>query len=440
MSLKKTIKPRVGIVAFSSPLEIGAERAETAVPSMEKILLEAGCEVVEAASVNSPEKAFAYGRLFSEKHVDAIVAQPVSWFEDYLALDTIEECPVPLLLWPLPGMETGALCGAQQAASFLKRLEYPFFSVFGEGDCRNALAKAISFLRAAALSKIMRRSKIGLAGSRVNGMTHTSPNEFMLKKTIGSRVISMDLPSLLQEVKKKQEEDELQLWNNFKNSAGSCRVTDQEGIDSMRIYNVLKKSIAEQGLDALAVGCYPHLMGRVCIPASILADEGIPLACEGDVHGAVAQLLLTRLASAPTHNTDWLDPLEDGSVVFSHCGSGALSLAEDKDAISLEHVRLMEQGVCALFPSKPGPVTMINLTASDDGYQCAMLEGEALRTKMVFPGNPLRVAFKKSTEHVMEWIFENGVGHHWMAVYGSFSEEIRHWAKISHKSLRLIEH
>jgi len=83
---------------------------------------------------------------------------------------------------------------------------------------------------------------------------------------------------------------------------------------------------------------------------------------------------------------------------------------------------------------------MINLTASDDGYQCAMLEGEALRTKMVFPGNPLRVAFKKSTEHVMEWIFENGVGHHWMAVYGSFSEEIRHWAKISHKSLRLIEH
>jgi L-fucose isomerase-like protein len=297
----------------------------------------------------------------------------------------------------------------------------------------------MSFIRAAALRKIMRHSRIGLAGHHVNGMTHTSPDEFILKKTIGSRIVSLDMPTILREVGYVPEEEGRILWDKFKGNVNSCNVPDSDGVDSMRIYKVFKNEVEEHGLDALAVGCYPDLMGRVCIPASMLADEGIPLACEGDVHGAVAQLLLSRLAGAPTHNTDWLDPLDDGSVVFTHCGSGSLSLAENKEKISLEHVRLMDQGVCALFPSCAGPVTMLNLTSLEGEYKCALLEGEALKTEMLFPGNPLRVAFKRPLDQIMEWIFENGIGHHWMAVYGSFAREIKHWAKIAHKNLSLLE-
>ena len=58
------------------------------------------------------------------------------------------------------------------------------------------------------------------------------------------------------------------------------------------------------------------------------------LACEGDVNGAVGQLMLTLLTGQPTHNTDWLDPLDDGTVVFTHCGSGSFSLAEQPSDIS----------------------------------------------------------------------------------------------------------
>ena len=51
----------------------------------------------------------------------------------------------------------------------------------------------------------------------------------------------------------------------------------------------------------------------------------------------------------------------DGTVVFTHCGSGSHSLAEKPSDITLAHVRLMSQGVCSLFPARPGPVTLVNL-------------------------------------------------------------------------------
>ena len=197
----------------------------------------------------------------------------------------------------------------------------------------------------------------------------------------------------------------------------------------MQILAAIEELIAAHHLDALAVGCYPHLMGRVCLAASVLADRGIPMGCEGDVGGAVGQLILTLLTDHPTHNTDWLEPLEDGSVIFTHCGSGSFRLAENPDAVTLDHVRLMDQGVCALFPGKPGPVTLTNLVPRGDTYQLAVLEGEALPTEMVFPGNPTRVRFGRSTPEVIEWIHDEGIGHHWMIGYGHVGATIRRWTE-----------
>ena len=98
----------------------------------------------------------------------------------------------------------------------------------------------------------------------------------------------------------------------------------------------------------------------------------------------------------------------------------------------------MDQGVCAIFPAKPGPVTLMNLMPQSDGYQCALLEGEAIHTEMVFPGNPVRVRFSQPLSDVMEWIFNEGIGHHWMIGYGHVGEELRSWTNIVGKDVRLI--
>jgi L-fucose isomerase-like protein len=277
-----------------------------------------------------------------------------------------------------------------------------------------------------------------MLGHHANGMTDTSPNEFLLKKIIGPRVFWLDLPDILAQVANMPEAKVEKLWKEVRSRAGACKVTNADGLDSMRAYTVLKEIIDKEGLHAISIGCYPHLMGRICLAASLLADENIPIACEGDVHGAIGQIMLQLLTGQATHNTDWLDPVDAESVVFTHCGSGSFSLAEKQNDIRLAPVRLMNQGACALFTAKPGPVTLVNITAHLNGYQCAVLEGEAIPTEMVFPGNPVRVRFDEPVETLLDWIHDTGLGHHWMIGYGHVAAEIQAWSKIVSENMKFM--
>ena len=431
--------PRIGVGALSSPLEVGADRAPGAADDLAKLLEGAGCEVVRIGAVGTATDAAAGGRRLAESHVDAIAFATTSWYEDYLAIDLLEYCAAPVLLWSLPGMETGALCGSQQLTCHLKQLEHPYACVFGPITDDANLTTALAFLRGAALKQRLRRSRVGIAGHRVEGMTESAVNEIALKKTIGPRVVQLDMPGLLSRASEMSDAEARQLWDGVVGRSAKCNVTAETGLDSMKVYLAVKELVEQQGLDALTVGCYPHLMGRVCLASSLLADAGIPLGCEGDINAAVAQYMLTQLTGQPTHNTDWLDPLEDGSVVFTHCGSGSFALAENPGDIRLDSVRLMDQGVCCLFPARPGPVTLVNLIPSGASYQCALLEGDAISTEMVFPGNPLRVKFARPTAELLGWIHTEGLGHHWMAGYGHVAAEIRQWAAIVGDGVRLVE-
>ena len=438
-TLGQPLRPTVAVAGLSSPLEVGADQAPALAHGLGALLAEQGFTVVPLGSIDAPAEARAAGRLCAEQHVDAIACVSASWFEDYLAVDMLEEHAVPVLLWSTPGMETGALCASQQLTSYLKQLEWPYGCVFGAIEDPECLGVALGYLLAAGLKSRLRRARIGLAGQRIGGMTHTAPNEFALKKAIGPRVVPLDVPLLLERAADFTPEQTMPLWRELVGRAAANRVPDEDGRDSMSVYLALREIVARESLDALTVGCYPHLMGRVCIAGSLLADEGIPMACEGDVNGAVGQLMLQLLTGAPTHCTDWLNPLEDGTVIFTHCGSGSFSLAERQSDITLAHVRLMDQGVCALFPALPGPVTLMSLIGLGGGYQCALLEGEALPTEMVFRGNPVRVRFARPVSELIDWIHAEGIGHHWMIGYGHVAAAVRHWAAMAGPAVRLVE-
>jgi len=269
-------------------------------------------------------------------------------------------------------------------------------------------------------------------------MTHTAPAEFLLKRTMGPRIVPLDLARIEERAAAVPAGRAAALWRDTARRAAAVEVPEAEGTAAAAFYVALRETVGEQGLDALAVGCYPRLMGRVCLAASLLADEGIPLACEGDVHGAIAQYVLARLSGRPTHNADWLDPLPDGSVVFTHCGSGSFDIAAPGAPIRLAPVRLMGQGVCALFPAAAGPVTMLSLSAGTERYELALLEGEAFPAEMVFPGNPLRVRFPAPVAAVMAWIHREGIGHHWMAGYGRHATAVRDWVSMTGGDVRLL--
>lgn len=436
-----SLAPRIGVGALFSPMEVGADRAPQAAEDLGRFLAGQGCEVVNAGAIGDAGAATAAGRRLAEAHVDALALVSASWYEDYLAIDLLEECDRPVLLWALPGMETGALCGHQQLTCLLKQLGQPYANVFGPIGAPETPAgaqRALAFLRGAALHRRLRRARIGLAGLRTRGMTEVAAAEIALKKTLGPRLVPVDMVGLLQRARQAARADAEPVWQRARQAAGAVSVADAAGLEAAGVYLAIRDVVQREGLAAFAFGCYPDYMGCACLAASLLADEGVPVGCEGDANGAVAMYMLHLLTGQPTHNTDWLDPLPDGSVVFTHCGSGSYTLAERRADIVLAPVRLACAGVCSLFPARPGAVTLVNLMPAGAGYQLAVMEGEALPTGMVFPGNPLRVQFQPSTAAIIDWIHDQGIGHHWMAGYGHVAGELQALARIAGPGLRLL--
>lgn len=420
---------RLGIAVVTSPLEVGAEEAPVLLENLSRAFDSAGYGRLDLfpspQPATDPASAVAAGRYFYDQRVDAICVLAASWYEDYLVLDLIEECNAPIIAWARPGMETGSLCGMQQLGHMLKQLAHPYLFLFAPVESKDALRRAWDYASAAALRHQLRRGRIGYLGHRVEGMTETTGHELALKKMFGPRVVGLDSQVFLDRAARVAPESVTRDWERLTSQVGQVTATEEAGLESLQVYVALKEMSEKAGLAAVAVGCYPHLMGKVCLAASLLAEEGIPVACEGDINGALGMLILTRLTGQPVHNTDLLDPIpEDNTIVFSHCGSGGFSLASSPDQITLEPVRLMHRGLCCLFTARPGLVTLLNIIPTLDGYRMAALFGEAVETDMVFPGNPLRVRFRSDYGDILAWIATEGLGHHWMAAYGDLRQHL----------------
>ncbi len=426
---------RLGVAVVASPLEVGAAEA----PALRERLLQtlaSGSETPDLFSapnlVGDAASAAEAGRYFYDQRVDAVCVVSATWFEDYLVLDLLEECGAPLILWGRPGMETGSLCGMQQLAYYLKSLDRPYCFLFDDLGSPAARDRALAYASAAALRRQLRRARIGFLGHRVEGMTDTTAHELALKKLFGARVVGIDSHLFLERAASVPAESVKPSWGQLQTQVGRVTSTSEAGVDSLQIHAALKAVIEEGGLSAAAVGCYPHLMGRVCLGISLLGEAGVPVACEGDVNGALAMLILTRLTGQPVQNTDFLDPIPaENSIVFSHCGNSGFSVAADPSQITLGPVRLMDTGVCCLFPARPGPVTLVNIVASNSGYRMAALYGEAIETDMIFPGNPLRVRFRADFRDILAWIAREGLGHHWMAGYGDWRQTLADLASLT---------
>ncbi len=427
---------RLGLTAVASPLEVGAGEAPQLLARLGAAF--AAREGINLCSSRAPvttaDEAAEGGRYFAAERVDVICAIAASWFEDYLLLDLLEECPAPLIAWARPGMETGSLCGMQQLGFMLRALGRPHHLLFAAPEDDAALAEARSYALAAALRQRLRRARIGLLGHHAAGMTETAAHELALRQLFGSRIVHLDVPTFLARAAQVAPDGVAAQMEKLHAGVGQVAAAPDAVVESLQVAAALREVVQEEGLAAVAVGCYPHLMGKVCLAASLLAEEGVPVACEGDVNGALGMLILSRLCGGAVHNTDLLDPIPAGEqanvarcdIVFSHCGSGGFSLAADRTQIRLAPVRLMNQGCCCLFPARPGRVTLLNLVPTLPGYRMGVLYGEAVEAEMVFPGNPLRVRFDVALQALLGWIAQQGLGHHWMAAYGDWRAELRH--------------
>jgi len=417
------LKPKIGLAVIYHPYEVGAEGAPKLLEKTGRMLKGLSLSVISSDPVHDERTATLAGRKFIEGGADLICLALATWSSDHLVLDMLEHIDAPVVTWAFPGINTGSLCGCQQIDCVLKELGKEYAFIYG--DTPHALKDIWSYSRAVALRKKLRTTRLGLVGHRTEGMTEVACDELALKSIIGPRIVHIGSDRLRESMKGISDDEAENKWQEVIGKAGKVNVKKQEGLYSIKAYLALKRFALEDELAGLATGCYPDLMGTVCLAHSLLGEEGVVASCEGDINSAVAMLMLNELTGQPIHNTDLLDIRgRDDSAIFSHCGSGSFSLAERRADIELAPVRLAHRGVCVLFPSRPGIVTLLNLVGRKDTYRMFVFTGRAVPTKMVFPGNPIRVKLPISTDEFLGKVARYGFGHHWMIGYGDVSEEL----------------
>ncbi|MEA4889926.1 MAG: hypothetical protein VB070_10735 [Clostridiaceae bacterium] len=420
------MKPKVALVGLSGEFEIGFDQAPALMKEAVSRLTASGVDLIDTRCVlyNDGTVKQAVERL-KGGGFDALCVCVATWSEDHYLLDILELLHVPVILWAFPAIHTGSLCGTHQICSVLKELDKPYFFVYGSTDDQKAVERIVIAARAASLYRRMKQVRIGTVGGRVKGMTEIACDEFEIKQRIGARIINLDESELSAACDAVSAEAAAFVWQNAKSCAGQVLSSDSQGAEAARLYLAMKRLIGAYALDGICVKCYPNFMGKVCLGYTLLSGEGIVCGCEGDVMGTVAMKLLSELTGGPVHNTDLLYPEPEGNtILFSHCGSGAFSLAAASEDVQLAPVRLAENGVCTLFPARPGVVTLINLVGRRGTLRLSAIVGEAVACGMVFPGNPLKVHFQPRVTDLVQNIAEEGIGHHWMAGYGNVIQEL----------------
>ncbi|MHA1284570.1 MAG: hypothetical protein ACTSVV_07835 [Promethearchaeota archaeon] len=433
------IKPKIGFCVIFHPFEDNADKApeifESTLSLLEKVK---DIEIIKADNlINDVPSALDAGKKFSKEKVDVICVKLATWSSDNPILDMSSICDVPFIFWTYPDINAGSLCGGQQFNMVFKELGKECIFVYKDDE--KTLNKIISYAKAVALKNELQRLRLLRIGNRTQGMSEVICDEFSIKEIFGPRVITLGLDNFKQLVNEFSDDDAELHWNEIKQRVKQINVSDYEGRLAIKNYLAMKNLIENGQIGGITIECYPLYMGKVCLGFSLLADEGIPGACEGDVNSLVLMYILTRLSGQPVHNIDILEVREsDNTILGSHCGCGSFSLAESSESISLENVRLANKGVCAIFPAKTGKITMANLVGRKGTFRMCVIEGEAIKTNLEFQGNPIRIKLPIDIKEFLEMVEEFGFGHHWIIAYGTYGVNLKYLSRLLGFDLVLI--
>ena len=288
---------------------------------------------------------------FKAAKVDGLFFPHGNFGTEYEVARLAKELNVPVLLWgprdERPD-ENGirlrdSQCGLFATGKVLRRFRIPFTYMT---NCRledPEFSRGIKdFLAVCNVVKVFRSTRILQIGPRPFDFWSTMCNEGELLEKFNIQLSPIPMPELTAEVKKALEEG-----MEVKDVVTYCRdcfhiaVKDEE-LDKVAALKVAMKRLAVRyGCNAIAIQCWNALQGELgimpCAANSLLNEEGIPVVCETDIHGAITALLVEAAGMGETRSffADWTvrHPDNENGELLQHCGPWPISVASEKPTI-----------------------------------------------------------------------------------------------------------
>lgn len=298
------------------------------------------------------------GLLFDEKDVDAIVDHlkkekvdalffpHCNFGTEDLVAKVAKEIGKPVLLWgprDEAPLENGARlrdsqCGLFATGKILRRFQVPFsYMNMCRLDDPYFAWRLDNFLRAAQVVKELDGMTILQIGTRPAGFWTVMINEGELIEKFNVRVHPVSLPELKEEMERVGEQE-------IGDTIATIRKTMEIDVSTEAIRQTaalkcaMKRLMDRFGCKAAAIQCWNALQGHIglfpCVANALLNDEGYPVVCETDVHGAITSLLVQAAARGEhvPFFADWTvpHPTNENGELLQHCGPWPVSLMKEK--------------------------------------------------------------------------------------------------------------
>jgi L-fucose isomerase-like protein len=361
-------------------------------------LKELGIDYVDIADINSEgllyddEDRKKIAEKFKKEKIDGLFLPHGNFGTEYECARLAKELNVPVLLWgprderPEPnGMRLrDTQCGLFATGKVLRRFRVPFTYMT---NCRLTdpeFERGLKdFLRVCNVVKKFRNLRILQIGPRPFDFWSTMCNEGELLERFNIQLAPVPIPELTEELSRIKAEDQeaVQEVIAYAKANMNCEIKDDllENVAALKI--AMRNLAYKYGCSAIAIQCWNALQGEIgimpCAANALLNEEGLPVVCETDIHGAITQIL----AEAATLNekramfADWTvrHPDNENGELLQHCGPWPISVANEKPTICVP-VAFQHNGAISA-EAKHGDLTLTRFDGDNGEY--SLLLGHA---------------------------------------------------------------
>ncbi len=397
-------------------------------------LAEAGLTLVGPNElVTDAERVRAAAGSLVDDPPDLLLVLQATFADSTMVMELTDLVDAPLLLWALPETPSGgrlrlnSLCGINLAAHALKRAGRRYDYLYAEADDDQALAKVDSLARAGRARRLLRQAQVGRIGEHPDGFDSCQFDGEALRQRFGLEVVQVALADLFNDIQAVDEPGVEVVLENISARLDGLDALDQTALrTSLRAYLAMDQLAQRQGLNGLAVRCWPEFFTQLgcaaCGAMSMLSDQMIPCSCEVDVNGTITQFILQSLSGEPAFGSDLVSvDLEKDAAVLWHCGLAPLSMADPEFRPRGTIHSNRQLPLLMEFPLKPGRVTVARLSQADGAYRLVVGSGTMLRAPLSFSGTSGVLRFDRPVDQVLDTILQEGLEHHFSLTYGDHS-------------------
>lgn len=428
---------KIGFLMSHSDNYFGVEHKlhEKALMELKKFAAKFQCEVIPYGPIKDGEQGGIARTYFEKENIDYMIIF-ITDFSSGDIMMNFENMFCPIGLWfPVEPYKEGdiqlnAAVTANMFASIAQRkFHKEIVCDWYYGDIHDRLVKdrLEVALRVAKAKKNIISATIGILGDVAPTFYNLENNHFY-ENFPDMKIVRLDMQTIVQGIEKVTEEEFLDAKNLIIHSCNQIDAQEKSIINSAKIYVVLKKILVENQIDCLAASCWPDFQEAFqivpCVIYTLLGSQlNIPIACEGDIGGAISLLIAKEISgTVPTLMDLTSIEKETGSLLLWHCGIGSTELQPLGGVKIIDHPMLDRKnpnrelmGLAYDYHFRPTDVTVLRYSNNNKlfSFECTVensSKGYSGTRGYLNQFTYLEQSFL--VEDIVDTIFKNGIEHH----------------------------